>query len=89
MLGVSEATLYRWKGSYPEFREALRVGAREANGEVLNSAFQQSVGYYALQREAMKLKKVAARENAEGILEIVKDIKGNRCWRKLQKSLNT
>lgn len=57
MLGVSEAAFYAWKGRYPDFREAIRAGAREANGEILNSAFRQATGYYAKQREVVKLKR--------------------------------
>lgn len=82
MLGVSEATLYRWKGSYPEFCEALRVGAREADGEILNSAFRQAVGYREPVTEIQKLKKIAYRpseneDGTEGPPEIVRDAKGN------------
>lgn len=77
MLGISPATLYRWKGQYCDFREALRTGAREANGEILNSAFRQATGFYEIQREIVKLKKVAYTEEECGIREIVRDARGN------------
>ena len=85
MLGVSEATLYRWKLEHPEFCEAIRVGAREANGEILNSAFRQSVGFKELVSEVIKCKKIAYEHEGDGALKtnedgspkMVLDSKGN------------
>lgn len=57
MLGVAESTFYAWKGKYPEFAEAIRVPAQEANGEILNSAFRQAVGYRETVQEVIKVKR--------------------------------
>ena len=54
MLKISEATLYRWKGMHEEFRNALRAGQIEANGEILNSAFRQATGYKERVSELIK-----------------------------------
>lgn len=77
MLGVSEATLYRWKGQFWEFREALRVGAREATGEILNSAFRQATGYREMVSECIKQKKIAYVKDEKGRKVMLKDSRGN------------
>lgn len=77
MLGVSEATLYRWKGQFWEFCEALRVGAREATGEILNSAFRQSTGYREMVSECIKQKKIAYVKDEKGKEVMLKDARGN------------
>lgn len=56
MLGVAESTLFSWMGQYPEFAEAIRTGAHEANGEILNAAFKQAVGYRERVAEIVKVK---------------------------------
>lgn len=56
MLGVAESTLFSWMGQYPEFAEAIRAGAHEANGEILNAAFKQAVGYRERVAEIVKVK---------------------------------
>lgn len=56
-LGVSRQTVSAWKHKYPEFAEAVKTGADEANGEILNSAFRQACGYTAAVREIVKVKK--------------------------------
>ena len=35
MLGISERTVYTWKGKYPQFAQAICAGARVSNGEVM------------------------------------------------------
>lgn len=57
MLGVAESTLFSWMGQYPEFAEAIRTGAREADGEILNAAFRQAVGYKVQVTEVVKVKR--------------------------------
>lgn len=76
MLGIDENTLLIFKSSEPKLSEALSVGAREADGEVLNAAFKQAVGYYAKQSEVAKLKKVAY-EQIGGESSILRDSRGN------------
>ena len=44
-LEVSEATLYRWKHSHPEFRESLRLGKEAADDRVEQSLYRRAVGY--------------------------------------------
>lgn len=55
-LGVTRQTIYSWKGKYPAFAEALKKGATEANGEILNSAFRQACGFFMKVKEPIKVK---------------------------------
>ena len=55
-LGIARQTIYVWKGKYPEFAEAIKTGATEANGEILNSAFRQACGYTTKVKEIVKTK---------------------------------
>jgi len=45
MLGVHEATLYRWKHTYPEFCEALKLGKEVPDGRVVQSLYRRAIGY--------------------------------------------
>lgn len=56
MLGISEATLYKWRAEIPEFKEALRAGRNVANGGLLASAFKTSTGYHVKSKAAVKYK---------------------------------
>lgn len=42
---VSEATIYRWQHSHPEFCEALKVGKDSADNRVEKSLYRRAVGY--------------------------------------------
>lgn len=55
-LGVTRQTIYSWKGRYPAFAKALKKGATEANGEILNSAFRQACGFFMTVKEPIKVK---------------------------------
>ena len=41
-LSVSVMSLWRWRGKYPEFREALRYGKENADERVERSLYQRS-----------------------------------------------
>lgn len=56
MLGISERTVYTWKGKYPQFAQAICAGARVSNGEILKSAFDQARGYTKRVSEVVKLR---------------------------------
>lgn len=56
-LGVAKSTVSGWAGKYPEFAEAVAKGIKESNGEILNSAFDQSRGYYREVTELIKVRK--------------------------------
>lgn len=57
MLGVSHETFYKWKKEKLEFADALKKGKEISNGELLNSAFKQSTGFYVPVDLVVKLKK--------------------------------
>lgn len=59
MLGVSEKTFYDWKLKYPQFAQALKKGKYISNGELLNSAFTQSIGFMYIENIAVKVKDYA------------------------------
>lgn len=44
-LEIHEATLYRWRHQYPEFREALRLGKDSADDRVESALYHRAVGY--------------------------------------------
>lgn len=62
-LGVGKATITAWVGKYPEFAAAVKQGKIESNGRVLESAFDQAVGYY---REVTELVKVRDQHTENG-----------------------
>ena len=45
MLGVGKDTFYKWKKEKPEFAEALKKGRHISNGELINAAYRQAMGY--------------------------------------------
>lgn len=69
MLGISTTLYYEWKKDKVEFAETIKKGKDIANGELLNSAFKQSTGYYVPTVVVVKLKKVA--RNADGSILLV------------------
>jgi hypothetical protein len=42
---VSEATLHRWKHTFPEFCDALKVGKDAADQRVEQSLYRRAIGY--------------------------------------------
>lgn len=44
-LEISEATLYRWKVTQPDFCEALKVGKAAPDQRVVQSLYRRAVGY--------------------------------------------
>jgi hypothetical protein len=59
MLGVSEKTFYDWKRKYPQFAQSLKKGKYISNGELLNSAFTQSIGFRYIDNVPVKVKDYA------------------------------
>lgn len=45
LLGVDEATIYRWQHKHPEFCEALKVGKEVADTRVEKSLYRRAIGY--------------------------------------------
>ena len=64
-LGISHETFYKWKKNYPEFNEAIKAGRFESDGEILNSAFKQTQGYYVQVTEPVKLRDEYGAEHVE------------------------
>jgi hypothetical protein len=44
-LEISVATLYRWKGKFPQFCEALKAGKSIADERVERSLYHKAIGY--------------------------------------------
>lgn len=42
---VNEATIHRWKHTYPEFCESLKVGKETADARVEQSLYRRALGY--------------------------------------------
>lgn len=68
MLGVAESTVYKWRAEHKEFAEAVKKGANEANGEILNAAFRQAVGYVLHVVEPIKVKRQRWDDRAQRML---------------------
>lgn len=56
-LDVSIGTVRNWKGRYEEFREAVKLGKKDANGEINATLFECATGYVREVTEPMKMKK--------------------------------
>lgn len=56
-LGVSYSTFREYKKKHPELQNALREGADDANGAVVNALHRRALGYTATVRKVFKLKK--------------------------------
>lgn len=56
-LGVSYSTFREYKKKHPELQNALREGADDANGAVVNALHRRALGYTATIRKVFKLKK--------------------------------
>lgn len=56
MLGISERVFYEWKNEYPQFTQSLKKGKHISNGDLINSAFQQSVGFMYTENVPVKVK---------------------------------
>lgn len=59
MLGISIRVFYEWKKQFPQFMHVLKKGKHVSNGELLNSAFTQSVGFRYIENLAVKVKDYA------------------------------
>lgn len=45
MLDVGKNVFYKWKSEKEEFKDALKKGRYISNGEIINSAYRQAMGY--------------------------------------------
>ena len=76
-LGVSYSTFREYKKKHPELVEALREGAEDANGAVINSLFKRALGYNARITKAFKLKKPIIRDGKkiaeEEVIELAEE----------------
>lgn len=66
MLGISETLFYEWKAGKAEFAEAIKKGKHISNGELLNSAFKQSVGFEYIEEQTFKLKDYELMDDGTG-----------------------
>lgn len=44
-LGISYQTLRNWDKKYPEFAEAVKIGAQQADDQVVSALFKNAIGY--------------------------------------------
>ena len=52
-LKIDEATLYRWKNSYPEFCESIKTGRDRYDTEVVETALKERAAGYNYSEEVM------------------------------------
>lgn len=53
---VGVATIYRWKSTYPEFKEATRDAKVVMDGMVVNALYKRAIGYDHVIRAPLMLK---------------------------------
>jgi len=74
-LDVSQQTILNWKNNHPEFEAALFRDRSQIEGELVNSAIKQSLGFYYTETTAVKLKKEwydqMGKKNTDERIEIV------------------
>lgn len=68
MFGVDERTVLRWYADNPEFRQAVKAGREDADGEVVQSLYGLATGTSTrLTEQIIKLKDANGNERAEVI----------------------
>jgi transposase len=75
MLNISEATFYKWKNKYVEFREAVNEPKPIADAVVVNSAHKLATGFEYIEEQPIKLKRTYwenGKKVEEEYVEIVK-----------------
>jgi len=55
-LGASVRDFNKWRKDYPEFNEAVTFSDELMDGELLETAYRQSIGYYVEEDSAFKIK---------------------------------
>lgn len=77
-LEIHEATLYRWRHQYPEFREALRLGKDAADDRVESALYHRAIGY---RHDAIKIMQYEGQVIVEPYVEHVPpDIGAIKMW---------
>ena len=90
-LGVSYATVNRWKLEHEEFNKALVIGKDLADNRVERTLYNKAIGYDITEEQAIKLKDQDGSERVE-IVEIKKHIPADTAsalfWLRNRKRLN-
>jgi len=70
-MGVSVATLYRWKGLHDDFRAALEANSKAGVERVAGTLFNLANGYSYIEQEAIKVKTGEHTEEVQ-VVDVVK-----------------
>ena len=77
-LGIDDSTLYRWRNTYPEFREALKIGKSASDDRVEMSLYRRAIGY---NYQAIKIMQYEGEAIVEPYVEHVPpDIGAMKLW---------
>lgn len=63
--GQSVRTIYRWKNSFPEFCQALKIGKELADERVKRSLYQKATGFRYTEEQAIKIRTGQYEEDVE------------------------
>jgi len=78
-IGIKEATFYRWKNKYEDFREALKVQKKKVDLDVKNALLKKALGGYDITKVRREVIYVQVKEgNALREMPGVKEIKETR-----------
>ena len=80
-MGISEATLYRYKANHPEIKEALRKGKEVVDIEVENAMLKRALGYTITINEE-KIDKFGDVHNCKRDVHIPGDVTAQIFWLK-------
>lgn len=80
-MGISEATLYRYKANHPEIKEALRKGKEVVDIEVENAMLKRALGY-TVRIVEQKIDKFGDIHDCERDVHIPGDVTAQIFWLK-------
>ena len=80
-MGISEATLYRYKANHPEIKEALRKGKEVVDIEVENAMLKRALGY-TIRIVEQKIDKFGDVHDCERDVHIPGDVTAQIFWLK-------
>lgn len=80
-MGISEATLYRYKANHPEIKEALRKGKEVVDIEVENAMLKRALGY-TVRIVEQKIDKFGDVHDCERDVHIPGDVTAQIFWLK-------
>lgn len=80
-IGINPATLYEWKGKYPEISEALKRGKEVVDYQVENALLKRALGY-DYQEERVEISQKDGRKVTQTVKHVPPDTAAMIFWLK-------